>query len=129
MAMSILPSQAPSMRTCATRLPPASTTARFIGWLISVAWASPAARTRFASASENVCCSFTGGVSLGSVRAFADAGRPWFVVALVEVVVAGWGSGQLRYRAQPLPPDNAALGGPALGRRRGRHRPCPAWRG
>src|SRR5829696_4680649 len=116
MAMSMLPSQAPSMRTCATRLPPASTTAMFIGWLISVAWASPAARTRLASASKTVCCSFTGGVSLVSVHAFADAGRPWFVVvALVEVVVAGWGSGQLQHRAQPLPPDNAALGGPAPG--------------
>jgi hypothetical protein len=39
--------------------------------------------------------------------------RGFVVVALVEVVVAGWGSGQLQYRAQPLPPDNAALGGPA----------------
>src|SRR4051794_10219828 len=59
MAMSTLPSQASSIRTCATRLPPASTTAMFIGWPISVARASPAARTRLASASETVCCSFT----------------------------------------------------------------------
>jgi hypothetical protein len=40
--ISILPIQAPSIRTCAIRFGPESTTAMFIGWLISDArfWAA-----------------------------------------------------------------------------------------
>src|ERR687893_531423 len=49
MAMSTLPRQAPSIRTCMTRSPPASTTAMFIGCPISAARASPAATMRRAS--------------------------------------------------------------------------------
>ena len=49
--MSMLPSQALSMRTWATRLPPASATAMFIGWPISAAFFSAAAMTRRASLS------------------------------------------------------------------------------
>src|SRR5215217_5184796 len=93
MAMSMLPSQAPSIRTCATRLPPASTTAMFIGWPISVAWVSPAARTRLASASETVCCSFTSCVFLVSgrvvtrgARAASTAPSPALFVAFREQV-------------------------------------------
>ena len=48
--MSTLPSQAPSMRTWATRLPPSSATAMFIGCPISCAFFSAAAITRRASA-------------------------------------------------------------------------------
>src|SRR4051794_1865573 len=47
--MSTLPIHAPSIRTCATRLPPASATAMFIGWPISWAFFSAAAITRRAS--------------------------------------------------------------------------------
>src|SRR5947209_2631158 len=47
--ISTLPIHARSMRTCATRLPPASTTAMFIGWPISSALRSPASITRRAS--------------------------------------------------------------------------------
>jgi hypothetical protein len=42
MAMSMLPSHAPSMRANAVRLAPASTTAIFIGWPICFAFAIPA---------------------------------------------------------------------------------------
>src|SRR2546423_6048033 len=48
-AMSMLPSQAPSIRSNATRLPPPSTTATFIGWPISPAFFSAAAMIRRAS--------------------------------------------------------------------------------
>src|SRR5215469_16610294 len=51
MATSMLPIQAPSIRTWASRLPPPSTTAMFIGWPISFALLSPAAITRLASSS------------------------------------------------------------------------------
>src|SRR5690242_17254957 len=47
--MSMLPIHAPSMRTCATRLPPPSTTAMFMGWPISAALRSAAAITLLAS--------------------------------------------------------------------------------
>src|SRR5436190_20652424 len=52
--ISILPTQALSMRTCATRLPPESTTAMFIGWPISSAFFSAAAIIRLASASVTI---------------------------------------------------------------------------
>src|SRR5579884_171596 len=45
MAMSMLPSHAPSMRSKASRFPPSSTTAMFIGWPISEAFFSAAAIT------------------------------------------------------------------------------------
>src|SRR5882672_3502386 len=48
-AMSMLPIQALSMRTCATRLPPSSATAMFIGCPISEAFFSAAAITLRAS--------------------------------------------------------------------------------
>ena len=49
--MSMLPSHAPSILTCETRLPPASHTAMFIGWLICAAFFSAAAMIRRASSS------------------------------------------------------------------------------
>src|SRR5467141_2894573 len=49
--MSMLPIQAPSMRTCATMLPPSSATAMFIGCPISLAFFSAAEITRRASSS------------------------------------------------------------------------------
>src|SRR5258708_14350802 len=49
--MSMLPMQAPSMRTWDTRLPPSSTTAMFIGCLISTAFCSAAAMIFRASSS------------------------------------------------------------------------------
>ena len=55
--MSMLPIHAPSIRACATRLPPASTTAMFIGWPISAALASPASMTRRACASVTLTVS------------------------------------------------------------------------
>src|ERR1700730_15176977 len=50
--ISMLPIQAPSIRTWLTRFPPASTTAMFIGWPISRALASAAVITRRASLGE-----------------------------------------------------------------------------
>src|SRR5215469_14331979 len=52
--ISMLPSHAPSMRTCATRLPPSSATAMFIGCLISAAFFSAAAMTLRASSSLTI---------------------------------------------------------------------------
>src|SRR5699024_10534838 len=52
--MSMLPIHAPSIRTCATRLPPASATAIFIGCPISAAFFSAAAITRLASSSVTI---------------------------------------------------------------------------
>src|SRR5258707_166538 len=54
MEMSMLPIQAPSMRTCAMRFPPASTTAMFIGCFCACASFSAAAMTRRASASVTI---------------------------------------------------------------------------
>jgi hypothetical protein len=50
--MSMLPIGAPSIRMCATRLPPTSATAMLSGWPISFALASPAAITRRASSND-----------------------------------------------------------------------------
>jgi len=52
--MSTLPIQAPSMRTWETRLPPSSTTAMFMGCLISTAFCSAAAMTLRASSSVTI---------------------------------------------------------------------------
>jgi hypothetical protein len=52
--MSMLPIQASSIRTCATRFPPASATAMFIGWPIFVAFFCAAAITRCASSSLTI---------------------------------------------------------------------------
>src|ERR1700759_124205 len=56
-AISTLPSQAPSMRICASRLPPESATAMLYGILISAALRSPASRMRRppARSSDEVC--------------------------------------------------------------------------
>src|SRR5450755_1362147 len=54
MEMSMLPIQALSMRTCATRLPPKSTTAMFMGCPISRAFSSAASMTRLASVNVTI---------------------------------------------------------------------------
>src|SRR5690606_13883869 len=74
--MSTEPSHAPSMRTWATRLPPASTTATFMGWPISSALASAAAITRRASA------------SVSAVMAGLPVGGGWADPARVPVPAA-----------------------------------------
>src|SRR5437899_7425163 len=56
--ISILPSQAPSMRTWDTRLPPSSAMAMFIGCPISAAFFSAAAITRRASSKRTMFSPF-----------------------------------------------------------------------
>src|SRR4029434_8677909 len=58
MEISMLPIQASSIRTWATRFPPASATAMFIGCSSSFAFLSAAAITLFASSSVNMSVSF-----------------------------------------------------------------------
>ena len=61
----MLPIQALSIRTCATRLPPESTTAMFMGWPISCAFFSPAAMILLASSS----------VTMGTILLTYTSGR------------------------------------------------------
>src|SRR5258707_732843 len=56
----MLPIQAPSMRTWETRLPPSSTTAIFMGCLISTAFCSAAAMTLRASSSVSITILYHG---------------------------------------------------------------------
>src|SRR3954447_4988546 len=98
--MSMLPSQALSMRTWATRLPPASTTAMFMGWPISSAFFSAAAMIRFASArvtiivllkasferveiGGDVCCVVRGHAQIRHDRVFVDG--MWILDPVDEV--------------------------------------------
>src|SRR5919112_2046213 len=66
----MLPTNAPSILTCALRLPPASTTAISIGWPISSAFRSAASMTRRASSSVIVSFVFAACAMISLSRCF-----------------------------------------------------------
>jgi len=74
--MSTLPIHAPSIRAWQTRLPPASTTAMFIGWASSPALFSPAAMTRRASCNVTLCTDLGAAVLSPAVQRHPVLGSP-----------------------------------------------------
>src|SRR5215211_4160359 len=70
MEMVMLPTNAPSILTCALRLPPASTTAMSMGWLICCAFRWAASMTRCASSSDMVSLVFGASAIISLSRCF-----------------------------------------------------------